>query len=144
MALTPKEVGRLNPFSRSSRCGSVVKEMRMWVWYLDSLSGLRIQPCCELWCRLKTQLGSYVAGSIQLLAWQLPYASGAALRRPNKQTKHLFSPNSPLGALWHNRPEGPKVPVEFLESILLPQVRLSINQLLCHLTSKMAREGFWF
>ena len=28
---------------------------------LVSLSGLRIQHCCELWCRSKTHLGSHVA-----------------------------------------------------------------------------------
>ena len=27
---------------------------------LASLSGLRIQPCCELWCRSQTRLGSRV------------------------------------------------------------------------------------
>ena len=35
--------------------------MRMWVWSLASLSGLRIQSCCELWCRSQMQLGSLVA-----------------------------------------------------------------------------------
>ena len=35
--------------------------MRLRVWSLASLSGLRIQPCRELWCRLQTRLGSGVA-----------------------------------------------------------------------------------
>ena len=30
--------------------------MRTWVRSLASLSGLRIQPCCELWCRSKRRL----------------------------------------------------------------------------------------
>ena len=30
--------------------------MRMWVWSLALLSGLRIQPCGELWSRSQTQL----------------------------------------------------------------------------------------
>ena len=33
----------------------------MWVWFLASLSGLRIQRCPELWCRLQTWLGSGIA-----------------------------------------------------------------------------------
>ena len=35
--------------------------MRMQVRTLASLSGLRIQRCCEVWCRLQTWLGSPVA-----------------------------------------------------------------------------------
>ena len=35
--------------------------MRLWVQSLDSLSGLRIRRCCELWCRLQTWLGPGVA-----------------------------------------------------------------------------------
>ena len=35
--------------------------MRLWVQYLASLSGLRIQRCYELWCRLQTWLRSGVA-----------------------------------------------------------------------------------
>ena len=49
--------------SRISCCGSAVTNwqvsMRMRVQFLASLSGLRIQCCCELWCRLQTQLGSH-------------------------------------------------------------------------------------
>ena len=76
--------------------------MRMWVGSLASLSGLRIQHCCELWCRAQTRLGSSVAvhcgvggrrgldllllwlwcrpaaaALIRPLAWELPYAMGA-------------------------------------------------------------------
>ena len=35
--------------------------MGLWVRSLDSLSGLRIRCCLELWCRLQTWLGSRVA-----------------------------------------------------------------------------------
>ena len=35
--------------------------MRLQVRSLTSLSGLRIQRCHELWCRLQTRLGSHVA-----------------------------------------------------------------------------------
>ena len=34
--------------------------MRMWVWSLASLGGLRIWPCCKLWLRLQMWLGSTV------------------------------------------------------------------------------------
>ena len=35
---------------------------------LASLSGLRIQRCCELWCRSETRLGSYFAVAVAKLA----------------------------------------------------------------------------
>ena len=35
--------------------------LRMRVRSLASLSGLRIQCCCELWCRLQMQLGCHAA-----------------------------------------------------------------------------------
>ena len=38
--------------------------MRFRVPSLASLSGLRIQHCCELWYRSQTQLGSYVAVAV--------------------------------------------------------------------------------
>ena len=73
--------------------------MRMQVWSLAFLSGLRIQCCCELWCRSQTGLDPMLlwlwcrpaaAGPIQLLAWEFPYASSVALKSKNKskQTKN--------------------------------------------------------
>ena len=44
-----------------------------------SLSGLRIRRCCELWCR------PAAAALIQPLAWELPYATGMALKRKKKK-----------------------------------------------------------
>ena len=35
--------------------------MRLWVRYLASLSGLKIWPCHELWCKSQIWLGSYTA-----------------------------------------------------------------------------------
>ena len=32
--------------------------MRLRIQSLASLSGLRVQHCCKLWCRLQMQLGS--------------------------------------------------------------------------------------
>ena len=52
---------------------------RILVQFLASLSGLRIQHCCELWYRPGT------IAPIQPLAWELPYAVGAALKRPKKK-----------------------------------------------------------
>ena len=42
---------------KRSRLGTV----GLRVGFLALLSGSRIQPCCELWCSLQTQLGSGVA-----------------------------------------------------------------------------------
>ena len=38
--------------------------MRSWVRSLALLTGLRIQRCRELWCRLQTRLGSRVAAAL--------------------------------------------------------------------------------
>ena len=59
----------------------------MQVQSLASLSVLRIQHCHKLRCKLQMWLGSVVAAAlIQSLAWELPYATGAALKKKNKQT----------------------------------------------------------
>ena len=60
----------------------------VWVRSLPLLSGLMIRRCCELWCRLQTQLGSCVGlwlwhrsgaiAPIQPLTWEPPYAEGVA------------------------------------------------------------------
>ena len=51
--------------SGSSHCGEAEMNrrgtMRLQIGSLVSLSGLRIQGCGELWCRLQTWLGSFVA-----------------------------------------------------------------------------------
>ena len=38
--------------------------MRLWVQSLTSISGLRIQCCCELWCTSQTWLGSCTAVAV--------------------------------------------------------------------------------
>ena len=53
--------------------------MRMQIWSLPSLSGLRIWCCRELWHR------PAAAAQIQPLAWEPPYAKGAALKRQKKK-----------------------------------------------------------
>ena len=50
---------------RSSRCGSVVRKltvsMRMQVWFLALLGGVRIWLCYKLWYRSQMWLGSCIA-----------------------------------------------------------------------------------
>ena len=71
--------------------------MRMRVRSLFSISGLRIQHCRELWCRLKTWLRSLLwlwlwcrlaaTPPTRPLAWELPYTSGAALKSKKQKQK---------------------------------------------------------
>ena len=63
---------------QSSHCGTAETNMnhgtmRLWVWSLALLSGLRIQHCCELWCR------PAAVAPIWPLAWEYPYAAVTAL-----------------------------------------------------------------
>ena len=76
-----------------SELGTQLVSMRTRVRSLASLSGLRIWHCCELWCRLKTWLGSCItvavvqAGSCSsnaTLVWELPSAMGVALKLMNE------------------------------------------------------------
>ena len=66
---------------------------RLRVRSLALLSGLRIRRWGELWCRSQTQLRSRTAVATALirpLAWEPPYAMGAALekvKRPPKKRK---------------------------------------------------------
>ena len=64
--------------------------MRMWVQSLASLSGLRICCCYMLWYSSQMRFGSsiavavaWVSGavSIRLLAQELPYAAGTAVKK---------------------------------------------------------------
>ena len=64
--------------------------MRLWVPSLTSLRGLRIQRCRELWCR------PAAVGPIQPLAWELPYAVGAALKKKKTKTQKTGSRFVPL------------------------------------------------
>ena len=70
--------------------------MRLWVQSLASLSGLRIQHCCELRCKSQTWLDlallwllckPVAVAQIRFLAWELPYAAGVA---PSPQ-KNFFN-----------------------------------------------------
>ena len=74
------------------------------------LSGLKIQHCHELWCRLQTQLGSDLAllwlwhrlaatALIRPLAWEPPYAVGEALKIQKKKKKKGEFYEFPCGAL---------------------------------------------
>jgi len=76
----------------------------MQVQSLASLSGLRIPHCHELWCRLRTGLGSGIAvlwrkpeatAPIQPLNWEASYAVGAALKRQKIKIKKRRKKNNP-------------------------------------------------
>ena len=78
--------------------GTRLVSMRMQVQSLASLSRLRIQLCCELWCRSQTRLGvgqQLVAPILWPLAWELPYAMDAALtskkRHENKTSQTIIA-----------------------------------------------------
>ena len=53
--------------------------LRLWVRSMALLSGLRIQRCCELWCRLAA------TAPIRPLAWEPPCVAGAALEKAKRQ-----------------------------------------------------------
>ena len=70
----------------------------MQVQSLASVSGLGIQHCCELWCRLKMQLRSCIAVAvvyaaaialIRPVAWEFLYAPGVALKRRKKNLSQM-------------------------------------------------------
>ena len=70
--------------------------VRLRVRSLASLSGLRIRHCCELWCRSQMWLRYALlwlwhrlvaASPNRPLAWEPPYALGAALRRQKTKKK---------------------------------------------------------
>ena len=95
--------------SRSSRCGSVemnltsshedaglipvldqqIKDLALPQTVVQVADTAQIPRCCELWCRL------VATAQIHPLAWEPPYATGAALKRQNKnktQSQHSSSP----------------------------------------------------
>ena len=59
----------------------------MWVRSLALLSGLRIRHCCELWIQCSDPVfteavaQASVAAPIQPLAWELPYATDADIKK---------------------------------------------------------------
>ena len=75
--------------------------MRIRVQSLASITGLRIQCCWELWCRLQMRLDptllwlwrrAAATALTEPLAWEPPYAIGAARKRQkNKKIKREMS-----------------------------------------------------
>ena len=59
--------------------------MRLRIQSRASLSGLRIQWCRELWCR------PAAVALIRPLAWEPPYAMGAALKKIKKKKKNSYN-----------------------------------------------------
>ena len=85
----------------------------MQIQSLASLSGLRIQHCLELWCKSQMRLrsrptllwlwGRLVATApIRPLAWERPYATGAALEKAKRQKKKQKTKTKLIGSsyLW--------------------------------------------
>ena len=83
--------------------------MRMWVRSLALLSGLRI--CIAVGCGLGRKCSSdpsllwpwprlATAASLRPLAWELPYAMGAALKKREKQNKQTNKKNRKKEFLW--------------------------------------------
>ena len=79
--------------------------MRIRVQFLASLSGLRIWRCCKLWHRLQMWLRygvlrlwqkPAVAALIRLPPWELPYATGAAIKK--KKKKRIMFSSKPMAA----------------------------------------------
>ena len=79
---------------------------------LTLLSRLRIQHCCELWCRLQTWLRSGVGvavaqaggfSSMRPLAWEPPYAMGAALEGKKDQKKKKTHTKTKLKQIHRHR-----------------------------------------
>ena len=71
-----------------------VVSMRMQVWSLASISGVRIWRCRELWCWSQMWLGSHVlwpwcrqaaTAWIRPLAWESPYAVGRDIKWSQKR-----------------------------------------------------------
>ena len=73
---------------KSTCCGSAetiqLVSTRMRVWSLASISGSKIQHCRELWSSPEA------AAPIQPLAWELPHATGAALKREKKEKSVMY------------------------------------------------------
>ena len=72
--------------------------MRTWVYSLALFSGLRIQHCRELWCRLQTWLGS---GITMAVVQASGYSSDST---PSLGTSVCYrcSPNPPTPKSYHN------------------------------------------
>ena len=71
--------------------------MRTWVRTLALLSGLRVQHCCELWCRSQTWLTDLLLlqlwcrpAPIWPLAWEPLYTMGATLKKGEKKKKEYW------------------------------------------------------
>ena len=80
------------------------KPIRMWVWYVALLGGLRIWHCHRgnsdllllwLWCRLAA------APPIQPLAWEFPCAAGSALKRKKKKKRQPQETSQSLHLLMY-------------------------------------------
>ena len=77
-----KQAGRIGGSWIKSSSQTHEGTMKLQVWSLALLSGLRIQRCPELWYR------PAAVAPIQLLSWEPPYASDVALKNKTKQKRN--------------------------------------------------------
>ena len=72
--------------------------LRLWVRSLTLLSGLRIQCCQELWCRITNvaqiwhccgcDVSQRAIAPIKPPAWEPPYTAGVALKKKTEDQKN--------------------------------------------------------
>ena len=88
--------------------------MRTRVRSLASLRGLRIRRCQELWCGARHSLDPAwlwlrcrlaAAAPIRPLAWKLPQAEGAALKRQKRERERKRVSVPPVTRLFTERPQ---------------------------------------
>ena len=91
----------------AQRKGIQLLSTRMRAQALDSLGGLRIQCCHELWRRPAAVF------LMQPLAWELPYAARAAVKSQKKKKKDLKIQESSKVVFW---PYPQHMQVPYLES----------------------------
>ena len=90
--------------------------MGMWIWFLASLSGLRIKHWNKLQCRshmqfksgfallcLLCRLAAAVPAPIRPLAWELLYVTGKTLKRKKKSINLFIFDLSCTYMWWYNR-----------------------------------------
>ena len=109
--------------------------MRMWVWSLVSLSGLRIQHCHEWWCR------PAAVAPIWPLALELPYAAGVALKSKKKKERKKNPTKHPKPTWFYIY----SISITFstsigLEALSVPFISVACACMQCSFSSSIWRE----
>ena len=106
--------------------------MRTQAWSLASLSGLRVRHCCELQCRSQTcsdlaclwlWCRPAATAPVWPIAWELPCAMGASLKRPKKKERMLRCSERSRRYKWIPKRQGGRFgarsPIKILEALAL-------------------------